>query len=143
MTQTATLISKEELNGAKLLEIFQQAYMGGELDNGGMVHVTVDGVKMLATAEDRGVMRIAASFTTKPGTKRQQIVELSNRINDGLIFLRACCPAVNQSVLWLDHFIDTNAGVTGLEVVDEVRRFRSVIASIGQLDTEHICPSFG
>jgi len=36
---------------------------------------------MYIQADAREVMRISAAFGTKPGTERQQVVELSNLIN--------------------------------------------------------------
>lgn len=138
MSQKATLISKDEFNNELLLEIFRQAFMDPHRDTDGDLYLIIDGIRIYPSADDRGVMRVYALFGTKPQTTRQQIVELSNRINDGLMFIRACAPAAVPTGLLLDHYIDTNAGVTALEVVDEVRRFRSLVASIPPLDTENI-----
>ncbi len=62
-----------------------------------------------------------------------------NRVNDNLIFIRACIPAAApQLVVIFDHFLDTTAGVTGLEIIDETRRVRSVMNSLPPLDTDKV-----
>jgi len=137
MSEKATLISKDELNNDLLLGVFRQAFMEPHLETDGSIKLMMDGVQIRVSVEDRGVMRVFAAFGVKPQTTRQQALELCNRINDELIFIRACYPAAVQC-LWLDHYIDTNAGITALEAIDEVRRFRSVIKDIFPKNTEDI-----
>jgi len=140
MSQKATLISKDELNTSFLMEVFRQAFMDPHLDADGDFYITIDRISIYAQIDNgNGTLRIYSAFGVQPQTSRQQVIELSNRINDGLIFIRACCPSTGQMRLLLDHYIDTNAGVTALEVVDEFRRFRTVITSIPPLDSAGIC----
>ncbi len=138
MSQTATLISKDEVNIALLQGIFRQAFMDPHLDAEGDLFLTVEGYKIYLQVDSRSLIRVYLLFGTKNGTTRQQVVELSNRVNDGLMFIRACSPAARPTVLLLDHWIDTSAGVTALEVVDEIRRFRSVAGDVSKLDAEGI-----
>jgi Putative bacterial sensory transduction regulator len=136
----AELISKEELTGQKLMEIFEAAYMDPHIDADGDVTVVLDGIKILVTADaPRSVLRLVALFGVKPGVNRYQMLELANRINDRLIMLRASYPtALPMPSLMLDHYLVTEAGLSGLEIVDETRRFRTVVASIPPLDVENI-----
>jgi hypothetical protein len=129
-----------ELTNAKLLEIYGAAYMAPTVALDGDVEVIIDGIKLFASADPaRGVMRLMALFNARQDATRLQLLELCNRINDGLILLRASCPAaIAQNVLMLDHYVVTSAGVTGQEIVDETRRFRGVIANIPPLDLEHV-----
>jgi hypothetical protein len=137
---TAGLIPTEELTKEKVLEIFRNAYMDASIDADGDLLVTVDGIVIAPVVDTaRRLLMVKSIFTLRPGTTRTQVLDLSNRINDELIFVRACCPAaLPELVLWVDHFIDTNAGVTGGEIVDEVRRFRLVISSIPERDADGI-----
>lgn len=141
MTATAELISKDELTAAKLLELYQHAYFNVSLDPDGEVRLDIDRILMFAIPEpQRALLRIRIGWNVKPNATRQQVLELCNRINDGLIFIRASLPAAiaPRLVVILDHYIDTTAGVTALEVIDETRRARSLVNSIPPLDTDHI-----
>jgi len=138
MSQTATLISKDEVNTALLQGIFRQAFMDPHHDAEGTLYVTVDGYSIYVQVDARGALRVYMLFATKPGTTRQQVIELSNRINETLWFARACSITTRPTDLMLDHWVDTSAGVTALEVVDEVRRFRSVLTDVPKLDTGSI-----
>jgi len=138
MSQTATLISKDEVNTALLQGIFRQAFMDPHLDADGDLYVTAEGYNMYLQVDARGAMRVYILFRTNPQTTHQQVIELSNRINETLWFIRACSHPALPTALLLDHWIDTSAGVTALEVVDEVRRFRSVLTDVPKLDTGSI-----
>lgn len=139
MTATAELISKDELTAAKLLEIYQHAFFNASLDPDGDLMLTMEGLHIFPSVDpQRDLFRTRMAFGLKPNATRQQVLKLCNRINDGLIFIRACCPAAAQSQLLLDHYTDTAAGVTGLEVIDETRRFRSVLNGVSRLDTDDI-----
>jgi len=120
--------------------VYRGAYFDAQME-GDHVLLKMDGLNMAARIDaTRGLMSLSMAYNVKAGTNRQQILELCNRVNDGLIFIRACFPAalLPRLVVYFDHFIDTNAGVTGLEIVDETRRFRNVINSVPPLDSEHI-----
>jgi hypothetical protein len=141
MAVTAELISKDELTAAKLMELYQHGYFNVSLDPDGEVRLIIDGITMFAIPEpQRTLLRMRIGLNVKPNATRQQVLELCNRVNDGLIFIRASLPAAMapRLVLILDHYIDTAAGVTGLEVIDETKRVRSVLNSIPPLDTDHI-----
>jgi hypothetical protein len=141
MAATAELISKDELTAGKLMELYQHAYFNVSLDPDGEVRLTIDGIIMFAITEpQRALLRMRMGLNLKPNTTRQQVLELCNRVNDGLIFIRASLPAAiaPKLALILDHYIDTTAGVTGLEVIDETRRVRLLLNSVLPLDTDHI-----
>lgn len=140
MTAVLDVITKDELTIARLMEIYKGAYIGAEIGTDGDIKLELDGLKVFVKVDPtKKILRLYSLFGAKPGTTRQQMLELCNRINDGLVMLRASCPAaLPQPALWLDHDLDTEAGLTGLEVVDETRRFRTIFLNIPPLDTEHI-----
>lgn len=140
MTVAMDVITKDDLTIARLLEIYKGAYMGGEVGADGDIKLEMEGLKVFVKVEPaKKILRMYSLFGAKPGTTRQQMLELCNRINDGLVMLRASCPAaLPQPALWLDHDLDTEAGMTSLEIVDETRRFRTIFTNIPPLDTEHI-----
>lgn len=140
MTAVLEVMRSEELSGPRLLEIFRGAYLDGELDSDGDVRLTLDGIKVLVTVDvSRKLIHFISIFGVKPGAARQQVLELCNRINDRLILIRAAYPsALPSPAVMLDHYVVTEAGVTAVEVVDDVRRFRTVIGSVPPLNTEDI-----
>lgn len=140
MTAVLEVLANEELTGTKLAEIYRNAYMDVQVDSDGDIRLNLEGIKVLVSVDGtRKVMHLMSLFGAKPGTTRVQLLELCNRINDGLIMLRAAYPsALPTATMMLDHYLVTEAGLTALEIVDETRRFRTVISSIPGLDTEHI-----
>lgn len=140
MPTSAELISKDDLTAARVLEIYQHAYFDASLDPDGEIKIVLDGIKMYAIAEpQRGLLRLRVGVGIRPGVTRQQALEFCNRVNDKLIFIRACVPAAApQLVVIFDHFLDTTVGVTGLEIIDETRRVRTVMNSLPALDTDKV-----
>jgi|SRR5450759_2314433 Putative bacterial sensory transduction regulator len=140
MADVLDVIAMDDLTVARLTEIYRAAYMNPEVGDNGDIKLQLDGLKVIVKVEPtKKFLRHYLLFGTKPGTTRQQMLELCNRINDGLVMVRASCPAVFPNpMLWIDHDLDTEAGLTGLEVVDETRRFRTIFASVPPLDTDHI-----
>jgi hypothetical protein len=134
------VISNDELTKDKIAEIFRNAYMNPVVGDGSDVRLTLDGIKVIITVDQsRKILHVMSLFGGKPGTTRQQLLELCNRINDGLILIRAAYPsALPTPTLMLDDYVVTEAGLTALEIVDEARRFRTVISSVPPLDHEHI-----
>ena len=140
MTAVLEVIRNEELSGPRLLEVFRDAYIEGELDSDGDVRLTLDGIKVLVTTDvSRKLLHFITIFGVRPGATRQQVLELCNRVNDRLILIRAAYPsALPSPAVMLDHYVVTEAGVTADEIVDDVRRFRTVIGSVPPLNTDDI-----
>jgi len=140
MTAVLDVIAKDDLTIARIMEIYKGAYIGAEIGADGDIKLELEGLKVFVKVDPtKKILRFYSLFGAKPEATRQQMLELCNRINDGLVLLRASCPAaLPHPALWLDHDLDTEAGLTGLEIVDETRRFRTVFANIPPLDTDHI-----
>jgi len=140
MTTTQEVLTREELTIPRLHEVYKAAFMNPEIGADGDIKLELENIKVFVKIEaEKKIMRLYALFGTKPGTTRQQVLELANRINDGLVMLRACYPAAFPSVaLWLDHDLDIEAGMTAEDIVSETRRFRTVIAAVPGVDTESI-----
>ena len=140
MTAVLEVIGSEELSGRRLLQIFRDAYIEAEFDSEGDVRLTLDGIKVLVTVDvSRKLVHFISIFGVKPTATRQQVLELCNRINDRLILIRAAYPsALPSPAVMLDHYVVTEAGVSAVEIVDDVRRFRTVLGSVPPLNTEDI-----
>ena len=140
MTAVLEVITTDEMTIPKLHEVYRQAYINAEIGADGDIKLELDGMKIFVKIEaDKKILRLYSLFGTKPTTTRQQVLELCNRINDGLVMLRACCPsAFPTPVLWLDHDLDTESGMTAEDIVSETRRFRTVITAVPLKDTDLI-----
>jgi predicted peroxiredoxin len=140
MTATLEVITREELTIPKLTEVYRAAFMSPEIGADGDIKLVMDGLKIFVKVEvEKKILRFYALFGTKPGTNRLQVLELCNRINDNLVMVRACCPAVLPNpALWLDHDLDIETGMTAEDIVSETRRFRLVIGSVPGQNTESI-----
>lgn len=140
MTAVLEVITREELTIPKLHEVYRQAYMNSEIGADGDIKLELDGMLVFVKVEaDKKILRLYSLFGTKPGTTRQQVLELCNRINEGLVLLRASCPSVlPDPALWLDHDLDIESGMSAEDIVSETRRFRAVIAAVPMVNTEQI-----
>lgn len=137
MTKTTTLISKDELSAAALESIFRRAGIDAGVSGQG-VRLVMDGLAITATAvAERGYVFLSVVFGINSGTTSEQVLELCNRINEGLAFVTAF---LNEGFfqLQLCWHLDTAAGVTAEEVADQARRFRAAVRGAVQKDTEHV-----
>ena len=135
------LIGKDELNNAKIFEVYNNAYMNPEMDTDGEIKVMIDGFKVFAQAlADRPFFVLRAMFGIKPEATRQQALELANHLNDHMIMIRCCIPdAIDRPSLYIDHFTMTEGGISAEEMIAVTRRFMKVIEDgVFQYDTEHI-----
>jgi hypothetical protein len=140
MPATLEVITQEELTIPKLHEVYTRAFMHSEIQPNGDIKLDVESLKLFVKVQtEKKILSLYAVFGVKPGTTRLQLLELCNRINDGLVMVRACSPSVFPSpALWLDHDLDIESGMTADDIVTETRRFRTVVASVPGMDTENI-----
>jgi Putative bacterial sensory transduction regulator len=140
MPATLEVITREEITIPKLHEVYTQAFMHSEIQAGGDIKLELESLKLFVKVQpEKKILSLYALFGVKPGTTRLQVLELCNRINDGLVMVRACTPAVFTSpALWLDHDLDIESGMTADDIVSETRRFRTVIAGVPGMDTEDV-----
>ena len=137
VTKTTTLISRDELSAAALESVFRQAGIDAAVSGQG-VRLAMDGLAITATpVAERGYVFLSVVLGINSGTTSEQVLELCNRINEGLAFVTAF---LNEGFfqLQLCWHLDTAAGVTAEEVVDQARRFRAAVRGAVQKDTEHV-----
>jgi hypothetical protein len=140
MTATLEVITQEEITIPKLHEVYTRAFMHPETQTDGSLKLELEGLKLFVKVQpEKKILSLYALFGVKAGTPRLQVLELCNRINDGLVMVRACSPSVFPSpALWLDHDLDIEFGMTADDIVSETRRFRTVIAGVPGMDTEDV-----
>jgi tetratricopeptide (TPR) repeat protein len=139
MSAKIALISKDQLNVVRLQEIFRHANVDARISGDNRLILTIDGIEITAAIDaDKAYIALLVKLgDVKPGTARLQALELCNRINEELAFVSAYF-LEGFFALMLAYYIDTRAGVTAEEVVDEARRFRAAIGSAPPVDTEHV-----
>jgi hypothetical protein len=140
MPATLEVITREEMTIPKLHEVYTQAFMHSEIQSGGDIKLELESLKLFVKVQpEKKILSLYAIFGVKPGTTRLQVLELYNRINDGLVMVRACTPSAFPSpALWLDHDLDIESGMTADDIVSETRRFRAVIAGVPGMDKEDV-----
>jgi hypothetical protein len=140
MPATLEVITQEEITIPKLHEVYTGAFMHPEIQADGSIKLELESLKLFVKVQtDRKILSLYALFGVKPGTTRSQVLELCNRINDGLVLVRACTPAAFPTpALWLDHDVDIETGMTADDIVTETRRFRTVIGGVMGMDTEDV-----
>lgn len=140
MPVTLEVITQEEITIPKLHEVYTRAFMHSEIQTDGSLKLELESLKVFVKVQaEKKILSLYALFGVKPGTTRLQVLELCNRINDGLVMVRACCPSVFASpALWLDHDVDIEGGMSADDIVTETRRFRGVIAGVPGMDTEAV-----
>jgi hypothetical protein len=140
MTATLEVITREELTIPRLHEVYKAAYMNSEIGTDGDIKLELENIKVFVKIEaEKKILRLYSLFRCKENATRPQVLELCNRINDGLVMLRAACPAAFPMLaLWLDHDLDIETGMTAEDIVSETRRFRTVIGAVPGMDTEDI-----
>jgi hypothetical protein len=137
--KTDELIAQDDLNLSRLLGLFRQAYMPVESSHDGhRLLLRMESGLTLAVAADapRRLIAMAAVFQLHPQADMADKLAAANRINDGMVVLRAAIP--DPKTLYLDHHLVCDGGVMAATVIGAVRRMERFVASaIG----EHVPPA--
>ena len=114
--------------------------MDADMDDDGEIRLVLDGAKVFGDVDaERSLFILKAVWSVQAAASRNQVLELCNRVNDGLIMIRCSLPEVfEEPALFVDFTIDTKGGITGEEIVDATRRFVKLCQGIGRLDEDEI-----
>ena len=77
MTTTLEVLTREELTIPRLHEVYKAAFMSPEIGADGDIKLELESIKVFVKVEaEKKILRLYALFGTKPGTTRQQVLEL-------------------------------------------------------------------
>jgi len=122
------LIERDDLTNEKILEIYKAAFIEAEMDDDGVVVVTIEGIHLRARVlDERPFFALSAGFGLKDGADRMQALEMANRFNDKLIMVRCSIPEDDEVFAYFDHFTMTEGGISAEEIVRVTQRFARII----------------
>ena len=128
-----TLIPEAKVTSEAVLEALKNAGVSASLDADGDVEVTVRGLDFWMQGDvDKGRIYMFYFRSTKDDATMEQRQALAHAINDGLVLVRATITPKGR--LWLDYAFPTEAGITGAQIVNLVKRFGTIINMVDDVD---------
>jgi hypothetical protein len=114
---------------------FESAMFEAELDDDGDLTVN-DKYRTIVTIHGDDLIRFLCVFGVREDAGEEAAYALCNRINDGLILIRASMH--DATTLLLDWYLPVRGGIAKKAVVMAFRKFIDTVAMIGQYDTDDI-----
>ncbi|MFM9959821.1 MAG: YbjN domain-containing protein [Planctomycetaceae bacterium] len=129
------MFTPEDVSIESLRAVFDAAMMETRLDSDGDI-VVQDSIKVCVTVRPASGIRFLAAYGVKPGVREEAGHALCNRINDGLIVIRASMHG--PTTLLLDWYLPVRGGIGRKAVVLSFRKFVELVEAIGKYDTDGI-----
>lgn len=117
-----------------LLAAFDAALFETSLDDDGDVIVR-DKYRVFLSVHHESTIRLLGVFGLKEECSVEEGHALCNRINAGLIIIRA---SVDEDTLYLDWYLPLRGGIGKKAVVRAVRKFNELTEAIIKYDTNNI-----
>lgn len=116
------LLHEHDVTPATLLRLFRQAYVPVESQPGERLVITTDtGVRLqVMLDDDRRLVLFSATYALAPGVPLADKLAFVNRVNDRVVFVRFSL--LSENVLYVDHQLPYDCGVTAAAVMGCVRR---------------------
>jgi hypothetical protein len=131
----ADLFTLDNLSIEALHATFEAAMFDAAVDNDGDLVVN-DKYKMIVTIHGDDLIRLLCVFGVNEDAGEEAGNALCNRINDGLILIRASMH--DATTLLLDWYLPVRGGIAKKAVVMAFRKFSDTVALVGQYDTDDI-----
>lgn len=128
-------ISPAELTGELLHGLFDSAMFDVKMDADGDVIVS-EKCRVIVSALRNGLIRFLAVLGVSEEASDEAGFALCNRINDGLIVIRAAMH--DNSTMLVDWYLPAGGGISRRTIVAAFRQFTDLIGAIGQYDTDDI-----
>lgn len=133
----ADILSSENVSIDVLKQMYDDAYMETKIDSDGDLTVREGFLCLVTITEAKEQVRLSTYFAFKDDTDHIAKIEMSNRINDGIVTVRAA--VTERGSLVLDLYVPINGGITKRCLVLGTKYFLNVArAALQQCDTEDI-----
>lgn len=131
------VLSPEEVSPQSIKTIFDDAQIGATLTDDDKVCVTEEGIKVfISVEEDKQLLMYFLIFGWRGGTRTQDQLELTNALNQNVVFLRAW--AFPEGIV-LDYSLPYDGGLLPQQVLSAYQWLRrTAIWGIQQYDQKHI-----
>lgn len=137
----AVPLGEEDVTLHNIKTYFDAAFIKAEFDKDGDLKITQDGMKTFVKIDkDKKLISFIAVWGLKASVPELKKLQLVNRFNDKLIFVRFSMP--NSTRLWCDYQFLYDGGVTPYAIVRNYRLFANVVkAAVATQDPEDIIGS--
>lgn len=131
------VLSPEEVSPQAIKAIFDDAYITATLTSDDKVCVNEEGIKIfISVEEDKQLLTYFLLFGWRSGTPLQDQLELTNALNQNVVFLRAW--AFPEGIV-LDYSLPYDGGLLPQQVLSAYQWLRrTAIWGIQQYDRKHI-----
>ena len=130
-------LAEDEVANERLLTLFKQAFIPVEVVSAHHLRVTSEsGIKMhVAVDSGRKLISLVTTFGLREDAPMEQKLQLCNRINDSVIFVRLS--VTDATTLCSDHALPFNGGICSASIISAVRLLaRVTVQSLADMD-EH------
>jgi len=127
--------TSEHVSNEALRALFETAMFDVTVDGDGDV-VIRDKYRIFASVRKNRPIRFMCVFGFRESASQEARFVLCNRINDGLVIIRAS--AHGASKLLIDWYLPTRGGITKKAVVLALRQFSDLVGSMSEYDTDDI-----
>ena len=131
------LLTSENVTVEALKQLYDDAYMETKIDEDGDLTVREGFLCLITITEAKEQVRLSTYFAFKEDADHIAKVEMCNRINDGIVTVRAA--VTERGSLVMDQYVPINGGITRRCLVLATKYFLNVArAALQQCDTEDI-----
>lgn len=129
-------ITPKNLSVERLCKLFRTAYFEASIDEEGTLVVHDEYRVIVDLPKNRETLRLVVLFGVREGVREEDVHAMCNRINDGLLVVRASLHAPTSLVV--DWDIPVKGGISPETLVHAFRKFNRVVGSIGEYDTQDL-----
>lgn len=134
----ADVVSPDEVTLEWIRQVFEQAFIGAEIDEDGDLELHESGGRIgwLSLDRDRKIINLFTIGTFRSEASRAARLEFVNDLNTNV--LGATFYVTADSLLVADWYIFFEAGISDRQLVNQYQRFRDALQSAIGRDTDDI-----
>lgn len=121
-----TPVPEKDVTLKKLKTIFTTAFFKAEFDEDGDLKLEDSGMKIFVKMDtEKKLITFFTAVPLKQSVTEIKKLQLVNRLNNDLIFVRFCMPRPNT--LWCDYDLSYEGGITPFAIINTYRLFAKVV----------------
>jgi hypothetical protein len=128
-------VGTEDVTAEEVLAVLSAAYLDASMDGDGDV-LYRGAFRMYLIKPTVGYVRFISLWTLDQDRPLADRIAFANRFNDIFKLVRATIG--KDGDLELDYFFPVLGGLSGRALVETLRRFESIVADMGKIDSDHV-----
>lgn len=132
---TDFLLTTENTTIGVLAELLEAALFELRTDDDGG-SITVEDTYRIVVERHGDFVKLTALFLAEPGSTEQERLAFVNRVNDGLVTIRASVHA--ERTIVFDWFLPLRGGLPRKTVAHAIRTMLALLGSVGRHDDDHV-----